>query len=511
MNMSEIKQFAARPTAASNAKAFDANPATGVKQLKHFINGEFVGSASGKTFHNVNPATGEVIALVHEGGELEVNLAVQAARRAFKQWGNMPQAERSGLLLALAEGIKRRFDDFLQAEVADTGKPVTLASHIDIPRGSANFVQFAEHFKYIASEFWEMPGALNYALRRPMGVVGIIAPWNLPFLLMTWKAAPALAAGNCVVVKPSRETPTTASLLGEVMNEVGIPPGVYNVVQGMGRNGVGSALTAHPDINAITFTGETTTGQAIMRTAADTLKKISLELGGKNPNLIFADADLEDALDTTMRSSFANQGEVCLCGSRIYVERPIYDKFVAGLLDRIKKTVKIGDPLQKDTTMGALISQDHLKRVMSYIDSARADGAKIECGGERVQNLPKHLANGAFLQPTVITGLGRDCKAQKEEIFGPVVSVTPFTTEEEAVALANDTKYGLSATVWTSNLKRAHRVGAALEAGIIWVNTWFLRDLRTPFGGVKNSGIGREGGVYSLDFYTEFKNICIKL
>ncbi len=508
--MNDIKQFTARQATASNAKAFDVNPA-GVKELKHFINGEFVGSASGKTFKNINPATGEVISLVHEGGELEVNQAVQAARRAFKQWGNLPQAERSGLLLALAEGIKRRFNDFLQAEVADTGKPVTLAAHVDIPRGSVNFQQFAEHFKYIASEFWEMPGALNYATRRPVGVVGIIAPWNLPFLLMTWKAAPAMAAGNCVVVKPSKETPTTASLLGEVMNEVGIPPGVYNVVQGMGRNGVGSALTSHPDVNAITFTGETTTGQSIMKTAADTLKKISLELGGKNPNIVFADADLEDALDTTLRSSFANQGEVCLCGSRIYVERPVYDKFVAGLVDRVKQTVKVGDPLQKETTMGALISQDHLKRVMSYIDSARNDGAKIEIGGERVQNLPKHLANGAFLQPTVITGLGRECQAQKEEIFGPVVTVTPFDTEEEALALANDTKYGLSATVWTTNVKRAHRVAQAVEAGIVWVNTWFLRDLRTPFGGVKNSGIGREGGVYSLDFYTEFKNICIKL
>ena len=399
----------------------------------------------------------------------------------------------------------------MQAEIADTGKPVTLASHIDIPRGSANFAQFAEHFKYVATEFWEMPGALNYALRRPVGVVGIIAPWNLPLLLMTWKAAPALAAGNCVVVKPSEETPTTASLLGEVMNEAGVPPGVFNVVQGMGENGAGSALSAHPDVDAITFTGETATGRAIMRTAAESLKKLSLELGGKNPNLVFADADLEEVLDTTMRSSFANQGEVCLSGSRIYVERPIYDKFVAGLVDRIKNNVKIGDPLDKETTLGSLISQDHLKRVMSYIDSARADGAKIEIGGERVRKLPKHLANGAFLEPTVITGLGRECRAQKEEIFGPVVSVTPFSTEEEAINLANDTRYGLSATVWTSNLKRAHRVGAALEAGIIWVNTWFLRDLRTPFGGIKNSGIGREGGIYSLDFYTELKNICVKL
>lgn len=509
--MSEIKQFASRPTAASSAKACDVNPSTGVTELKHFINGEFVGSASGKTFRNINPATGEQISLVHEGGEAEINQAVQAARAAFTQWGAMPQAERSALLLAVADGVKRRFGDFLQAEVADTGKPVTLASLIDIPRGSANFAQFAEHFKYVATECWEMPGALNYALRRPVGVVGIIAPWNLPLLLMTWKAAPALAAGNCVVVKPSEETPTTAALLGEVMNGAGIPPGVFNVVQGMGENSAGSALSAHPDIDAITFTGETATGRAIMRSAAESLKKLSLELGGKNPNLVFADADLEEALDTTLKSSFANQGEVCLSGSRIYVERPVYEKFVAGLLDRIKNTVRVGDPMDKATTLGSLISENHLKRVMSYIESARADGAKIETGGTRTRGLPRHLADGAFLDPTVITRLGAQCKAQKEEIFGPVVSVTPFSTEEEALQLANDTRYGLSATVWTSDLKRAHRIGAALEAGIVWVNTWFLRDLRTPFGGLKNSGIGREGGIYSLDFYTELKNICVKL
>lgn len=509
--MKTTEQRLNRDTAASRGAEHAAKPGAGVSEVKHFINGEFVGSASGKTFQDINPATGEVIAVVHEGGAVEVDRAVQGARRAFKQWGAMPQAERGRLLVAVADGIKRRFDDFLQAEVADTGKPVNIASKIDIPRGSANFIQFAEHFQYVATECWEMPGALNYALRRPVGVIGIIAPWNLPLLLMTWKAAPALAAGNCVVVKPSEETPMTASLLAEVMSEAGVPPGVYNVVHGLGPDSAGAALSTHPDVDAITFTGETTTGKTIMRTAADSLKKLSFELGGKNPNLIFADADLEDALDMTMRSSFANQGEVCLSGSRIYVQRPIYDKFVAGLLDRIKSTVKVGDPTKPDTTLGALISQDHLKRVLSYIDSARADGATIECGGERVTDLPGALAKGAFLQPTVITGLGQTCKAQTEEIFGPVVSVTPFETEEEAVHLANDSEYGLSATVWTSDLKRAHRVGAALEAGIVWVNTWFLRDLRTPFGGVKNSGIGREGGIYSLDFYTELKNICIKL
>ncbi|ALG66617.2 2-hydroxymuconic semialdehyde dehydrogenase [Beggiatoa leptomitoformis] len=482
-----------------------------MKEIKHFINGEFISSTNGKTFPDINPATGEVIAQVCEGGAKEVDLAVQAAKQAFKTWGKMPQAKRSALLLKLAEGIRARADDFIQAEIADTGKPISLASHIDIPRGSANFEQFAEHFKYVATECYEMEGALNYALRVPVGVIGVISPWNFPLLLMTWKVAPALAAGNCVVVKPSEETPATASLLGEVCNAVGIPAGVYNVVQGFGKDSAGEALSEHPDVRAITFTGETTTGKAIMRKAADSLKKLSFELGGKNPNLIFADADLEEALNTTMRSSFANQGQVCLCGSRVYAERSIFDKVVAGLVKRATETVKVGDPLNPQTTLGSLISQGHWERVMSYIDSAKADGATIHCGGKRPADLPAKFTKGAFLEPTVITGLDRHCKAQKEEIFGPVITVTPFDTEAEAIELANDTQYGLSATVWTSQLQRAHTVAAAMEAGILWVNTWFLRDLRTPFGGMKNSGIGREGGVHSLEFYSELKNVCIKL
>lgn len=482
-----------------------------MKEIKHFINGKYVGSKSGKTFPDVNPATGSVIATVHEGGREEIDDAVKAARNAFRIWGSMPQPQRSAILMKVADGIHNRFQEFLDAEIQDTGKPVGLAGKIDIPRGTANFVQFAEHFKYVATESWEMEGALNYAQRKPVGVVGIISPWNLPLLLMTWKAAPALAAGNCVVVKPSEETPATASLLGEVMNEAGVPPGVYNVVQGLGADSAGEFLTQHPDVDAITFTGETVTGQAIMRTSAATLKKLSFELGGKNPNLIFADADLDEVVETTMRSSFANQGEVCLCGSRVYVQRPIYDAFLEKLLAKIKSDVRIGDPAVSTTTLGSLISKGHLERVMSYVESAKAEGGSILCGGKRPENLPDHLKDGAFLEPTVITGLGETCKAQKEEIFGPVITVSPFDTEEEVVERANNTPYGLSATIWTNDLKRAHRVAASLEAGIIWVNTWFLRDLRTPFGGMKNSGIGREGGIYSLDFYTEIKNICIKL
>jgi aminomuconate-semialdehyde/2-hydroxymuconate-6-semialdehyde dehydrogenase len=482
-----------------------------MKEIKHFINGEFVGSASGRTFDDINPATGQVIAKVHEGGKAEVDMAVAAARAALKgSWGKMPMAERMGLLMKLAHGIQARAAEFAAAEVADNGMPITLASHVNIPRGSANFIQFAEHFKYVATECWEMEGALNYALRRPLGVVGIISPWNFPLLLTTWKVAPALACGNTVIIKPSEETPATTALLADVAKDI-LPPGVLNVVNGFGGDSAGSALTEHPDVDGITFTGETTTGQIIMRAAAGSLKKLSFELGGKNPNLIFADADLDACVETTMRSSFANQGEVCLCGSRIYVQRPLYQAFLYKLVERIKSTVKVGDPTDPATTLGALISRELRARVLGFLDSAMADGATFLTGGKRPDGLPAHLAEGAFLEPTVIVGLGPDCKAQRQEIFGPVVTVTPFDTEEEVLELANDTNYGLSATVWSTDLARAHRVAAQLEAGIVWVNTWFLRDLRSAFGGMKYSGIGREGGVHSLEFYTELKNICIKL
>ena len=482
-----------------------------MKEIKHLINGEFVGSASGKMFDDINPATGQLIAKVHEGGKAEVDAAVAAARAALSgPWGSMAMEQRMALLRKVAEGISARAEEFAQAESADNGMPITLARNAAVPRGSANFIQFAEHFKYVATETWEMDGALNYSLRRPLGVIGIISPWNFPLLLSTWKIAPALASGNTVVMKPSEETPMTAMLTAEVINEI-LPSGVFNVVQGLGGDSAGAALSEHPDVDGITFTGETTTGKTIMRAAADGLKKLSFELGGKNPNIVFADADLEEALTTTLRSSFANQGEVCLCGSRIYVQRPIFDQFVAGLVAKVKANVKVGDPNDPASTMGSLVSKEHFKRVMSFVESARADGATFECGGKVPDNLPDHLADGVFLEPTIITGLGPDCKAQRQEIFGPVVSITPFDTEAEVLALANDTRYGLGATVWTTNLGTAHRMSAALEAGIIWVNTWFLRDLRTPFGGMKGSGIGREGGVHSLEFYSELKNVCIKL
>ncbi|MDX2469281.1 MAG: 2-hydroxymuconic semialdehyde dehydrogenase [SAR324 cluster bacterium] len=482
-----------------------------MKEIKHFIGGEYVGSKSGKTFYDINPATGEVIGQVHEGGQFEIDAAVTAAKKVEKVWGTMPQKERSDILIKVAEGIMAHREEFLAAEVEDTGKPVSLANKIDIPRGSANFVQFAEHFKYVATECWEMEGAINYAQRRPLGTIGVISPWNLPLLLMTWKVGPAMAAGNCVIVKPSEETPQTASLLGQVMNDAGVPKGAYNVVQGLGADSAGEFLSSHSGINGLTFTGETTTGKAIMAKAAQNLLPLSFELGGKNPVLIFKDADLDQCVETTMRSSFANQGEVCLCGSRIYVQEEIFDEYVKRLTAKVKSDVVIGDPTDPKTTLGSLVSEGHRQRVMGYIESARKDGATFHTGGKAPTNLPKGFEKGAYLEPTIITGLDETCKAQREEIFGPVVSICPFKTEEEAIALANNSDYGLSATIWTENLKRAHRVAGEVEAGIIWVNEWFLRDLRTPFGGMKNSGIGREGGVYSLEFYTELKNICIKL
>lgn len=480
-------------------------------EILHFINGEFRPSRSGKVFNNLNPATGEQNSQVAEADAEDVDEAVGAARAAFRGWQELGQAERSSLLKLLGEEIERRFDDFLAAEVADTGKPISLAAHLDIPRGSANFLHFAEHFRYVPTECWQTPGVLNYATRKAVGVVGVIAPWNLPLLLTTWKVAPALAAGNCVVVKPSEETPTTASLLAEAAQKIGMPNGVLNVVHGFGPSSAGEALVQHPGVDAITFTGETHTGVEIMRNASSTLKKISFELGGKNPNLIFADADLELAVEGTLASSFSNQGEVCLCGSRIYVDSKIFDSFVSKLTSAIESKVVVGDPMNKNTTLGSLISLNHRERVSSYVELARADNAEILCGGNSSQHLSAGFKKGAFYDPTVMISLPEQSRAQQEEIFGPVVSVTPFESEEQAINLANGTRYGLSATIWTTNLSRAHRVSDQLDAGIVWVNTWFLRDLRTPFGGVKDSGIGREGGIYSLDFYTEIKNVCIKL
>lgn len=486
-----------------------------MQETKHFINGEYVGSASGKTFTNYNPATNQPISTVHEGGQAEIDAAVKAARAALQgKWGKLPLNKRVELLYKVADGINARFDDFLKAECLDTGKPESLASHIDIPRGAANFKVFADTVKNVATEAFVMDtpdgaGAVNYAVRKPKGVIGVISPWNLPLLLMTWKVGPALACGNTVVVKPSEETPLTTALLGEVMNEAGIPPGVFNVVHGFGPDSAGAFLTQHPGVDAITFTGETRTGTAIMQAAAVGVRDVSFELGGKNPALIFADCDMDKAIEGTLRSVFANCGQVCLGTERVYVERPIFDEFVTRLKAGAE-ALKLGASSDPTTSMGPLISQEHRNKVLSYYQKAKDAGATIVTGGG-VPSMPDALAQGAWVEPTIWTGLPDDSAIVREEIFGPCCHIRPFNSEEEVVTLANDTEYGLAAALWTENSARAHRVAGQLDVGIVWVNSWFLRDLRTPFGGSKHSGIGREGGVHSLEFYTEMSNICIKL
>jgi aminomuconate-semialdehyde/2-hydroxymuconate-6-semialdehyde dehydrogenase len=474
----------------------------------HFIDGKFVPSQDGKVFNNINPATEEVIGTVAEGGAAEIDLAVAAAKRALNgPWKKMTANERIAIMRRIADLIIERKDEMSILESLDTGKPTWLSGSIDIPRAAYNFQFFADYIRTITAESTQHDDiAINYAVRRPVGVVALINPWNLPLLLMTWKLAPALAAGNTVVMKPAELTPMTATVMAEICRDAGMPDGVVNLVHGFGPDSAGSALVEHPDVNAISFTGETTTGKIIMKSAANTLKRLSYELGGKNPNLIFADADLDEVIETTLKSSFINQGEVCLCGSRIYVERPAYEKFLEKFVAKTKELV-IGDPFDAKTKVGALISEEHYERVTSYIKLAVEEGGTILTGGKR----PAGLDKGYFLEPTIITGLDRKCRVVNEEIFGPVVTVIPFDTEEEVLDQVNDTHYGLSASVWTNDLRRAHRVAGSIEAGIVWVNTWFLRDLRTPFGGMKQSGIGREGGVHSFEFYSELTNICIKL
>ncbi|MGB1562608.1 MAG: 2-hydroxymuconic semialdehyde dehydrogenase [Sinimarinibacterium flocculans] len=484
-------------------------------QFPHFINGTFVASQDGKTFENRNPVDGSLIGKVAEGGRAEVDAAVKAAQAALKgPWGKMTVAQRADLLYAVADEINRRFDDFLAAEVADTGKPVSLASHLDIPRGAANFKIFADIVRNVPAETFEMStpdggDALNYAVRVPRGVVAVVSPWNLPLLLMTWKVGPALACGNAVVVKPSEETPATATLLGEVMKKVGIPDGVYNVVHGFGPDSAGEFLTSHPGVNAITFTGETRTGSAIMKAASNGLRPVSFELGGKNAGIVFADADFDAAVDGIARAAFANCGQVCLGTERVYVERPIFDRFVAALKAKAE-ALKPGLPQDKDTGIGPLVSLEHRDKVLSYYEKARAEGATVVTGGG-VPDMPEALRGGSWVQPTIWTGLPESSAVIREEIFGPCCHIAPFDTEDEAVARANDTPYGLCTTVWTSNLSRAHRMAKRIEVGLCWINSWFLRDLRTPFGGSKQSGIGREGGVHSLEFYTDLRNVCVKL
>ncbi|WP_286885855.1 aldehyde dehydrogenase [Aneurinibacillus sp. UBA3580] len=486
-------------TLKNNVKAFDC---------KHFINGQYISSKSGKTFDNINPATQEILSKVSEGGKEEIDLAVAAARKALNgPWKKMTTHDRIAVIRRIGDIILERKEELATLESLDTGKPYWLSSTVDIPRSAYNFHFFADYLRVLGTEAYQTDDvAINYSIRRPVGVVGLINPWNLPLLLLTWKLAPCLAAGNTAVIKPAELTPMTATLLGEICRDAGVPDGVVNIVHGFGPDSAGSALTEHPDVDAISFTGETTTGKIIMAAAAKSLKKLSYELGGKNPNIIFADSDLDEVIETTLKSSFINQGEVCLCGSRIYVERPIYEEFLQKFVAKTKELV-VGDPFDSKTKVGALVGEEHYERVTSYIQLAQEEGGQILTGGRR----PEGMDKGYYLEPTIIVGLNGDCRVVREEIFGPVVTVLSFDSEEEVIAQANDTHYGLSATIWTNDLRRAHRVAGQIEAGTIWVNTWFLRDLRSPFGGMKQSGIGREGGMHSFEFYSELTNICIKL
>jgi aminomuconate-semialdehyde/2-hydroxymuconate-6-semialdehyde dehydrogenase len=492
-----------------------------VKQIQNYIDGRFVPTAN--KFADVNPADGTVIAEVTEADEGQVDEAVHAARRALHgEWARIGIGERASLLHRVADEIVKRFDCFVQAEVADTGKPISLASKLDIPRAVANFRVFADLIKMSGLESFqtETPDganaldgapnyALNYAVRKPLGVVGIITPWNLPLLLLTWKVAPALACGNAVVVKPSEETPATATLLAEAMQHAGIPNGVYNVVHGFGAESTGEFLTRHPDVDAITFTGESRTGTAIMKSVAATVKTISFELGGKNAAIVFADCNLDEAVSGISDAVFLNTGQICLCCERVYVERKIFVSFVEEL-KRKAKALHPGWPSEPQTNLGPLISAQHRDKVLSYYRLANEEGATLVTGGG-VPNFGDKRDHGFYVQPTIYTGLRESARCVKEELFGPVCHIAPFDSEEEAVALANDTRYGLAASIWTSNLKRGHRVAQRMKVGITWVNCWFLRDLRTPFGGVGLSGVGREGGMHSLNFYSELNNICIRL
>ena len=483
--------------------------------IDHFIDGEFTSGVSGKSFEKRSPVDSSVIAKVAEGKQAEVDAAVSAARAALTgEWGTMTTERRLELLYAVADEITRRFDDFVAAEMADTGQPAHVMKHVFIPRGAANFKVFADVVKNVATESFQMDtpdgaGALNYAIRVPKGVIGVISPWNAPFLLMTWKVGPALACGNTVIVKPSEESPHTATLLGEVMNAVGIPKGVYNVVHGFGPDSAGAYLTQHPGVDAVTFTGETSTGTAIMKAAAEGVRDVSFELGGKNAGIVFADCNFDAAVDGIFRSAFLNTGQVCLGTERVYVQRPIFDRFVAALKSKAE-AVKFGRPEDHNSNYGPLISLEHRQKVLSYYRKAVEEGATVVTGGG-VPDMPGALAEGAWVQPTIWTGLPETASVVREEIFGPCCHIRPFDTEAEVIQLANNTVYGLSTTIWTTNLSCAHRMAANVDVGITWINSWFLRDLRTAFGGTKQSGIGREGGVHSLEFYTETRNVCVKL
>lgn len=478
-------------------------------KIQNYINGKLAEPLSGNYFDNINPAEGKPYSLVPDSDAADVQQAVEAAKEALEAWTGMPVEKRSAILMRIADLIDRDLEKLALAESTDQGKPLKLARVVDIPRASLNMRFFATGAIHFASEA-HITGneAVNYTLRTPVGVAGCISPWNLPLYLFTWKIAPALAAGCTVVAKPSELTPMTAFMFSQLCMEAGLPKGVLNIVHGTGAK-AGQAIVEHPDVVAISFTGGTVTGKKIAATAAPLFKKLSLELGGKNPNIVFADCDFEKAVRTSVQAAFSNQGEICLCGSRIFVEHSLFDRFVEEFVKQTRELV-IGDPLDEKTKVGALVSEAHLNKVLSYIELAQQEGGEILTGGKQIK-LPGRCAGGYFVEPTVITGLNEKCRTNQEEIFGPVVTLMPFNSEEEVIQYANSTPYGLSATIWTENLTRAHRVAAQVKSGIIWINCWLFRDLRTPFGGMKQSGVGREGGWEALRFFTEAKNICIKL
>lgn len=480
-----------------------------MQKLKNYIGGQYVEPSTGKYMENFNPSTGEAYSLIPDSDARDINAAVDAAKEAYPWWSSRTKQQRAQVLYSIADHLERRAEEFAWAETKDQGKPLTLAHETDMVRAVANFRFFAGAILHHQEEATQMDAnGYNFSQRTPLGVAGLISPWNLPLYLLTWKIAPAIACGNTVVAKPSELTPMTAFMLGDVLNEAGLRHGVVNIVHGRGA-AVGDALTQHPDVPLISFTGGTATGQQVIRSTAARVKKVSLELGGKNPGLIFQDADLAEAALTSIRSSFQNQGQICLCNSRLYVQESVYDEFMDKFL-RLVEMMRVGDPTLKETNMGPLVSSGHREKVMSYIELAKKEGGKIAIGGD-VPKLAKPFDQGYFLNPTVITGLKQDARCMQEEIFGPVVAVSKFKDEAEAVKLANDVPYGLSASVWSQDIKRATRVAGQIQAGTVWINAWMVRDLRVPFGGMKSSGLGREGGAHSIDFYTQQKNIFVKL
>lgn len=475
-------------------------------RIENYIGGEWVPTR--QVLENREPATGEVFSTLPDSSAEDVTAAILAAESAFQKWGNTPVRERAEFLRKISSGIRARQSEFAQAESRDTGKPLRLAESVDIPRACLNFEFFADAITQFASEFYETPTSMSYTSRSPLGVVGCISPWNLPLYLLSWKVAPALAAGNTVVAKPSEITPLTAHLLSQVCHEIGLPKGVLNLVHGKG-DPVGTALSCHPKVRAISFTGSTATGGRISSLAAPLFKKLSLEMGGKNPTLIFADANLDVAIPETIRAAFSNQGQICLCGSRILVEKSIYPEVRERLIDQTRK-LRVGDPLDAGTDQGAVVSQSHFEKILRSIELAKSEGGKLLWGGSAVK-VSGRCENGWFVNPTLIEGLSPSCVVNQEEVFGPFATLIPFETEAEALEIANDIRYGLSATVWTQSLQRAHLFAKKLEVGMVWINGWMIRDLRTPFGGTKDSGVGREGGLDALRFFTEQKSVCLHL